>query len=767
MTTATEERFIPSAGTRLHVDLLFRHWERFALTGILALASFLDFFRLGQRGFANLYYAAAVRSMLQNWHNFFFVSFDPGGFVTVDKPPLGFWIQTASAKLFGFHGWSILAPQALAGVLSVLLLFRLVRRTFGPAAGLIAAAAMAVTPVAVADNRDNTIDSLLVLALLLATLAVLRASESGRLRWLLLGMALVGLGFNIKMLQAYLALPALVALYAVAAPRRWPVRVAHLAVGGIVLAVVSLSWAAAVDLTPASQRPYVGSSQHNSEIELALQYNGVQRLLGMGVPRAGSAGQPATRTPSPAETAPAGQATGAPAANGSASGGLAMPADGPAAGGFRPPAGGAPAFVQGSAGPLRLFDKQLGGNASWLLPIGLFGAVAVLAGAFMHRRQPFGWRSLLSRPDPATQQVTLWGMWALTVGAFFSVAGFFHPYYLIMLAPAASALAGIAITALWTAAHRPGWLGWLLPVALVVTAATQVYMLAPYPAWNDRLSPLIAGLAGVATITAIFALIRAGSRISHAVLVGSVILGLAGMFIAPATWSGITTAQGDSGPLPAGGPAGSAGFELPPGIAGGPTVGGSQPGIGGPGGGPLGGPGLNNGDASLAQLIPYLQANRDGARFLLAVPSSMEAAPIIIQSGEPVMALGGFSGGDPILSEQQVAADVADKTVRFFLLSSPSVRDGAQVGAPTAAQGQPSLPAPPSGASSDAVGFQPSAGMPAPFGANSAAQTWVTSHCSAVPLSVWQAAATAAPGSGLGFGPAGGRQLYDCASPSA
>ena len=158
-----------------------RTWHRIALVGILLLAVFLHFLRLEQEGYANLYYAAAVKSMLTSRHNFFFVSFDPGGFVTVDKPPLGLWVQAASAALFGFNGISLLLPQALAGVLSVILLYHLVRRTFGPTAGLLAALVLAVTPISVAANRNNTMDSLLVLILLLAAWAVIRAAETGRL----------------------------------------------------------------------------------------------------------------------------------------------------------------------------------------------------------------------------------------------------------------------------------------------------------------------------------------------------------------------------------------------------------------------------------------------------------------------------------------------------------------------------------------------------------------------------------------------------------
>lgn len=249
-----------------------RLWSRLALAGVMLVSIFMNFYQLGQSGFGNLYYAAAIRSMLDNLHNFFFVSFDPGGFVSIDKPPLGFWLQAASAKIFGFTPFSIFLPQALAGVLSVLLLYHLVRRHFGVTAGLLAALALAISPISVLTNRNNTIDSTLVLVMLLGAWAVLRAAERGKLRWLLLCAVFVGLGFNIKMLEAYLVVPAYGLLYLLAAPRRIWVRIGHLALAGLLMLTISLSWAVAVDLTPAASRPYVGSSQNNSEISLALGY---------------------------------------------------------------------------------------------------------------------------------------------------------------------------------------------------------------------------------------------------------------------------------------------------------------------------------------------------------------------------------------------------------------------------------------------------------------------------------------------------------------
>src|SRR5919201_5310469 len=277
-TTTTRDAPMPRPQLAALTRLSALHWPRFALGAVLALAAFLNFWQLDRLGYANTYYAAAVKSMLQSWHNFFFVSFDPGSFVSIDKPPLGFWIETASAKVFGFSGVSLILPEALAGVLSVAVLYRLVARIWGHGAGLLAALFLALTPVSVVTARNNTIDSLLVPTVLLAAWAVARAVETGKLRWLLLCAVLVALGFNIKMLEAYLVVPAFGLVYLVGARASWRKRLGHLAMATVVLLGVSLSWVTAVDPTPARARPYVGSSGTNSELSLALGYNGLQRL---------------------------------------------------------------------------------------------------------------------------------------------------------------------------------------------------------------------------------------------------------------------------------------------------------------------------------------------------------------------------------------------------------------------------------------------------------------------------------------------------------
>ena len=253
--------------------------HRLLLSAILALSAFLNLSWLTSEEYANVYYAASVKNMLISSHNFFFASYD-AGFVSVDKPPLGFWIQAASAHLFGFDGWSLLLPQALAGVLCVALLYHLVARGFGAVAGLLAALALALSPISVAISRHNNLEGLLVLAVLVAAWAFMLAAESGRLRWLVVGALLIGLGFNIKMLEAFVVLPAFYLLYLVAAPVGLRRRVIHLGLATVVIIAASLPWVVAVDLTPAEQRPYVGSSSFNTVTDLIVGWNGVGRIVG-------------------------------------------------------------------------------------------------------------------------------------------------------------------------------------------------------------------------------------------------------------------------------------------------------------------------------------------------------------------------------------------------------------------------------------------------------------------------------------------------------
>jgi 4-amino-4-deoxy-L-arabinose transferase-like glycosyltransferase len=256
-----------------------RLWPLLFLAAILALALALRGWRLGASGFITPYYMAGVRSMTLSWHNFFFNAFDPTGFVSLDKPPIAFWAQTLSVKTFGFSPFSVLLPQLLEGLLSILLLYHLVKRAFGTGAGLLAALFLALTPIAIAVDRSNNTDTGLVLTLLLAAWALSHSVETGRCYFLLLSAALVGIGFNVKMLVAFGVLPVFILLYFVGGQIPLRRRIGHLAAAGLVLAAVSLAWTAVYDLTPPQKRPFVDSTTGNSMFELIVAENFIKRFV--------------------------------------------------------------------------------------------------------------------------------------------------------------------------------------------------------------------------------------------------------------------------------------------------------------------------------------------------------------------------------------------------------------------------------------------------------------------------------------------------------
>jgi 4-amino-4-deoxy-L-arabinose transferase-like glycosyltransferase len=596
----------------------------------MALGLGLRLWRLDHNGFGTEYYSAGVRSMLDSPHNFLFNSFDPAGFVSLDKPPVALWIQVASAKLLGFGSLSVLLPQVLEGLGAVALVYHLVARRFGAAAGLLGALVLALTPISVVIDRSSNTDSCLVLVLLLAGWALAVAAERGSGRLLWLAMALVGVGFNVKMLAAFVVLPTFALVYAVGAPLPWRRRIAHLAVGGGVLAVVSLSWVAFYDLTPSERRPFAGSSQSNSMIELAVGHNGIERF----VRRRGMLG----RIPPPANQAnPVQDATrgGAPAGGG--------------------PAGARPRQQRDNVpvGPLRLADRHLAGQVGWLLPLALVG---VAAGAARTRpRWPL---------DPTQQALLLWTGWAFTYAVVYSYAGgIFHAYYLVTMAPPLAALAGIGVMALWAWYRRGGAIALLLPAAVLLTAAWQLFLWSADLAWmDDRVRDwrawlclvMVAGALGAsaALAGALGPRLRRPPRSWAAAALG---LGLGALLATPLTWAlGAGFARANV-MLPYASLPGSTGAEDP---------------TAAPfwrGGGNLG---------RDARLLAFLRANHRDERYLLATLNARLAAPVIIETGQPVMAIGGFMGIDPILTPERLAALVADHQVRFVLLGGDFARRG-------------------------------------------------------------------------------------------
>lgn len=664
-----------------------------ALSAIVALAAGLRFANLSALGYVNHYYTAAVASMLQSWHNFFYVAAEPGGAVSVDKPPLGLWIQTISAYFFGVNGFAVLLPEIIAGLLSIILLYHLVRRSFGTAAGLLAALALAITPIVVATDRNNTIDSLLILTLLLAAWAFIKATETSRLHYLLIGAILVGLGFNIKMLQAYLPLPAFYALYFFGTNAGRRRRIINLAAATVLLLLVSLSWAVAVDLTPANQRPYVGSSGNNSVLSLALGYNGIQRLLGMGLgggmrPPGGMPGGGPNGSPPPF-----GPGSNNMAAPPEVPTGALPPGGGPGPGGPPGGPGGAGGFMgTGQAGVQRLFTTPLSKEVSWLLPFGLVSAGLL------------GFRARLRWPLTLRHQaLVLWGGWLLIGGVFFSAAQFFHQYYLSMLGAPLAALVGIGVMELWRLRRQHPWLALsLLLIAADLTLGLQYFTAATYVSTIWWL-PLVVGLFA----SGVGLLVFSAKRQPGPGAVAGFACIIAALLLTPGIWSGLTALEA------------SANQSLPAAYGGdsfGPP--GRLSGYGGRSDGPPpqdaasnesrpaaqdsperpGGPG-NGSKLQLNQkLLDYLQTHTQGMTYLMAVPSSMQGADYVIATGRPVLYLGGFNGVDQVVNGDDLAQLVSAGKLRYIYWG------GGEGG-------------PPGGG---------------PGGQQSEISTWVTAHCTPV-----------------------------------
>jgi 4-amino-4-deoxy-L-arabinose transferase-like glycosyltransferase len=621
------------------------------LAAIILISIFFHFYNIGAIGEANTYYTAGVKSMLLSWKNFFYAAAEPGGSVTLDKPPLGFWIEAAFAAVLGVNGFAVSLPNILAGLLSIPLLYHLVKKQFGSLAGLTAALVLAGTPVVVSTDRNNTIDGMLMFTLLLAAWAFILAVESGKARFLYLGAVLVGLGFNIKMLEAFLPLPAFSAFYLLASKTGWGRKLFNLAVATAILLVVSFSWAVVVDLTPATQRPYVGSSPDNSEMSLIFGYNGLARLLGNA---RGLFGRQGGRPPA---------------------GGINNAFNPPGGPGF--PGGGAGggalfANETGQPGLFRLFQPPLANEMSWMLP---FALISILLLAFSGRLH-------LPVENKSQQALLLWGGWLLTCVVFFSMAHFFHSYYMIMLAPALGAVTAGGFDRLWPRSRRASW---LLAASALVTIAFQIFLAQTYRvegawillplalfllgtglvawiSWQDESDPDGPAAMSAASHEAQAGIqtpkkASAGNRGIQKIQRGAHLCLLAAMLAIPLAWTMQTATQDNPDVnLPAA-YAGNAG--------GGPGRGGPGPG-GFPGGafnpGGFGGPsGANN------QLIAYLQAHTPSQEYLVAVQSANQGAPIVLATGRPVLYMGGFSGSDPVIDAQGLAQLVAEGRLRYVL----------------------------------------------------------------------------------------------------
>jgi len=596
----------PRALSRSRAGVLAQRPE---LLVLLAVAGVLNLWALDLNGYANDYYAAAVRSMTQSWHAFLYGSFDAAGLQTVDKPPLALWVQALSARVFGFNSWALLVPQALMGVGTVALVYSTVVRRFGRQAAFAAGLALTLTPITVAISRHNNPDALLVLCITAAAWAMDRGITKGSTKWLAWAGVFVGLGFETKMAAALLVVPGIVAAWLWVSPRR----VKPLLAGGAAMTVVGLAWPVLMWLTPAGSRPYISGTDDNSIWSLILGYNGLGRLFGQ---------------------------------------------DG------GPGGGGGGSVFGGDAGPARLLNQALGGQAGWLLGFALVAGAALLV------------TTRLKRTDPRTGfLIAVGGAWLVTAVAFSRAAGIFHPYYVSALAPFTALLVGAGYAQL---RHRIAG-----PLILVGGALTEAVVIANSATDLSWATGAIIVLTGGAALC----IALAGRRRVRAIAATA---GMAVLLFAPASWAVQTLGHATSSTFPAGGPSSAATMGGGPGGGGGfgrggfgggqpPSQAGTAPGgtagtQRGPGGGFGGGGGMFGGDTTeVSSALTYIQANGGGT---LVISSQSGAAQSIIQSGADVAAIGGFSGSETVVTADWLANAVESGRIRWILVTNTQATDG-------------------------------------------------------------------------------------------
>ncbi|MCD2194485.1 glycosyltransferase family 39 protein [Actinomycetospora endophytica] len=630
-------------------------WYAPTLAGLLVATAVLYLVGLSASGWGNAFYAAAAQAGGQSWKAWFFGASDAPASIMVDKPPASLWVMGLSVRLFGLSSWSVLVPQALMGVSAVGLLTGAVRRWSGPVAGILSGVALAVTPVATLMFRFDNPDALLCLLLVAGAYAMVRSIDAGTTRastwWLVLAAACVGTGFLTKSLQAFLVLPAFLALHLTAGPGTWRRRFLALLPATASLLVSAGWWVAVVELWPASSRPFVGGSQSNSVLELAFGYNGVGRLTGDETGQLGG-----------------GTSGGGGGGFGGAPGGVG---GGPGAGfaGGAPPGGGGGGMGGATSTDSwsALFTGSMASQVSWLLPAALILGVAllILVGRGV-------------RTDRRRAGVLLWGGSLLvTAGVFSLAAGIIHPYYSVALAPWIAALAAVGVVELWRA-RWVGWPRWVLAGTVAVSALWSWWMLRETPEFLPWLRAVVLVTGLVAAVGLVLTgLLRAGARrvVTAGVLTAALVAGLGG----PVAYAVQTAGTAHTEIIPTAGP--SSGFGGPGGGHGGRGHGSRGGGFGGPAGsgpggtgqgGPgRGGPGgamaLLNASAPSAELAAFLTAGAAGHTWVAATAGSMPAAGYQLASGAPVMPLGGFNGTDPSPTLAQFQALIASGQVHYFL----------------------------------------------------------------------------------------------------
>lgn len=672
-------------------SLLGKDRRHVLLLALIAVLSFgLNFFAISKAGYGNAYYAAAIKSMTQSFKNFFFVSFDPAGLVSVDKPPLALWIQTLFVLLFGYHGWAMLLPQALAGTGSCIMLYILTAKYFGRRAGLLSSLLFAITPAVVVASRNNTMDMQLIFVLLAATWFLFRSIEKSKWRYLFTAALFVGLGFNIKMLQAYMILPAVAVIYLLFSKEKLVKRLIAGLISIVIMATVSFAWVVAVDLYPSGSRPYVDSSSNNTVLELIIGHNGMERIYGQGMgggqgqmtngrnpgngqnggnqggfgQQGGSGGsnQPSGQSGGPTGTQQSGTFANPSAGNSPAQQNGGQMPSGPAPSGMNGgPAQGNPGGGNGkdggmggigsgeigNAGALRLWSTNLYGQASWLIIFALFGILAHIK------------KFSLKRLTLKQGVFAYWIIWLATMYAFFSFAGFYHRYYLCMLAPAVAVLSGTGLIKMADAfKSRHGLRSLFLPLAFLSTLTVELIYVWSYSALRVWLFPIMAA-AGVVTLGCMAAYYFTVKRFLSIVFQACMLISI---LAAPFYWALTPVMYVPNSTMPFAGPelASQSGGGNASQRGGAPSQSGSKS--------PSEGTSATGKPVSSA-LEQYLVRHYQQGSYLVVSQRSDDVAQFIIDTGLPAVAYGGFLGSDNAISLTRFKELVKEGKITYFLVS--------------------------------------------------------------------------------------------------
>ncbi|MFM9610735.1 ArnT family glycosyltransferase [Streptomyces niveiscabiei] len=663
-------------------------YARPALLGLLALAAVLYTWGIDHSSY-HAFYADAARSMSENWKAFFYGSFDPGNSITLDKLPGFLWPQALSARVFGFHPWALVLPQVIEGMVSVLVLHRLVSRWAGVNAALVACTAFLLTPVSVGLFRTAVEDPAFTMCVLLAAEATQRAARDGRARTLVVAGVWVGVGFQSKMLEAWAVLPALAVVYLVSAPIPLRRRVVHLGVAGVVMAAVSVSWMVAVTLVPAKDRPYVDGTTDNSAFSMVVGYNFLNRFSSLGISAASTGSVSGTQGGGhrAGGARPGGAGMGAGAGSGVAARAGARAFGGGAQG--RWPGG------QGQDGWAKMFGTSLASQTGWLYP---FAAVCTVCGLVWSRGRP--------RTDGLRAGFLLWGTWLATFFLVFSagsVGG--HTYYMGVIAVPLAALTGGGTVVMWRAYRAGGRRAWALPGAVAATTVWSTYLAGEFSSFLPWLAPVVAMLGAAAVI--LLAVGRpggpgwfggsSGGRSGGRLALAGLATALAAVLIAPGAWvaqvfnpSYRSTGMGAVGPSDTRGGRGAPGTFVSAGgrtdrLRWGDGTGRRTDGrTGGRTGGLMGGltgdavraagPGFggisSDGGltASQRELLAYTTARQGSAPYVFATTNWSAASPYILATGAHVLPLGGFSGRVPFPTEAGFRRLVGAGEVRYVVV---------------------------------------------------------------------------------------------------